>query len=268
MSQENVEVVRGFIEASNRRDLEASESAMAPDAEIDFSRAIGPYRGVYRRDEFWRLADEFYEAFEVVRTEPGEFIDAGDHVVVPHTHYFRGRDGIEATARDTWLCMVRDGTIVRLCLYPELREALEAVGLSEQDAQSDIDVVRRAYAAIGERDFDALAKVTDAEMVLDFSRSIGPEVGVYRGREGIARFAAANEEVFERFELLPIEFVVGPRGQIVARHRIRAKARRGGLELDRVPDIALVWELRDGKVIKATLYQGRSEALEAAGLSE
>jgi ketosteroid isomerase-like protein len=131
VSRENVEIVRGFIEAFNRRDFDASESAWAPDAEIDFSRAIGPYRGVYGRDEFWRLVAEFYEVFEVVRTEPDEFIDAGDHVVVPHTHYFRGRDGIETHARDTWVCTVRDGTIVRLCLYPELQRALKAVGLEE-----------------------------------------------------------------------------------------------------------------------------------------
>jgi ketosteroid isomerase-like protein len=129
-------------------------------------------------------------------------------------------------------------------------------------------VVRTAYAAISERDFNALAKVTDADMVLDFSRSIGPEKGVYRGREGIARYAAANEEAFESFELSPIEFVVGPRRHIVARHRIRAKARATGIEWDRVPDVALVWELRNGKVIKATLYQGRSDALEAVGLCE
>ena len=135
-------------------------------------------------------------------------------------------------------------------------------------SETDIDVVRRAYAAISERDSNALAKVTDPDMVLDFSRSIGPEKGVYRGREGIARYAAANEEAFERFELLPIEFAVGPRRHIVVRHHLRAKARRSGLELDRVPDVALVWELRNRKIIKATLYQGRSDALEAVGLRE
>ena len=77
------------------------------------------------------MAAEFYETFESVRTEPDEFIDAGDQVIVPHTHYMRGRDGIETRARDTWLCTVRDDTIIRLCLYPQLQEALEAAGLKE-----------------------------------------------------------------------------------------------------------------------------------------
>jgi ketosteroid isomerase-like protein len=137
MSQENVEVVRRWIEAWNQRDEHASMALWHPNAEIDFSRALGPYRGVYRLDEWRWLVDEFTETFESVRTEPDEFIDADDHVVVPHTHYFRGRDGIETNARDTWVCTIRDGAIIRLCLYPELQEALEAVGLSEQDAHGD-----------------------------------------------------------------------------------------------------------------------------------
>jgi len=32
--------------------------------------------------------------------------------------------------------------------------------------------------------------------------------------------------------------------------------------------VALLWELRDGKIIKATLYQQPSKALEAARLSD
>ena len=44
-----------------------------------------------------------------------------------------------------------------------------------------------------------------------------------------------------------------------------AKGRGSGLELDRVPDATLLWELREGKVIRTTLYNNRAEALEAVG---
>jgi ketosteroid isomerase-like protein len=70
-------------------------------------------------------------AFESIRTEPEEFIDAGERVVVPHTHYFQGRDGIEVHARNTWLVTLRDGAIVLIRLYREREQALEAAGLSE-----------------------------------------------------------------------------------------------------------------------------------------
>jgi ketosteroid isomerase-like protein len=135
-------------------------------------------------------------------------------------------------------------------------------------SQENIEVVRLAYAAMSERDLDALAELTDSEWVFDFSRAIGPQKGVYRGREQIAQFGAAIEEAFERFELSPIEFVTGPSGQIAVRHHLKAKGRGSGVELDRVPDVMLLWELRDGKVTRTTLYNSRAEALEAAALSE
>jgi hypothetical protein len=50
---------------------------------------------------------------------------------MPFTNRLRGRDGIEVQARGTWLCTIRDGLIVRICLYQGVQEALEAAGLRE-----------------------------------------------------------------------------------------------------------------------------------------
>jgi ketosteroid isomerase-like protein len=135
VSQENVELVRTAYAAFNRRDVDAAMKEAAPDAELDLSRASGPYRGVYRLDQLRRAIDDFVATFESVRFEPDEFIDAGEYVVVPVTVHIRGRDGIEATARGVQLWTIRDGTVVRFCLYHGKEAALEAVGLSEQDAQ-------------------------------------------------------------------------------------------------------------------------------------
>jgi hypothetical protein len=70
------------------------------------------------------------EAFDTVQLG-AEYIDAGEHVVISFTNRFRGRDGIEVQARGAVLCAIRDGLIVRVCLYQEVQEALEAAGLSE-----------------------------------------------------------------------------------------------------------------------------------------
>jgi hypothetical protein len=58
-------------------------------------------------------------------------IDAGEYVITPLIGYIRGRDGIEATARFTYLWRLRGSAIVRITLYQERDEALEAAGLSE-----------------------------------------------------------------------------------------------------------------------------------------
>jgi ketosteroid isomerase-like protein len=131
MSHENVEIVQATIDALNRGDVEAVIADAAPDFEFDFSRSIGPRRGVFGLDEVREFWDYFAGTFESVRIEPHEFIDAGEYVIVPWTAHMVGRDGIQVQARTTWTWTIREGAVVRLCMYQERAEALEAAGLSE-----------------------------------------------------------------------------------------------------------------------------------------
>src|SRR3954447_8155508 len=94
-------------------------------------RGVGPNAGVYKLDQMGSFLRDFKETFESVRVEPDEFIEAGDHVVVPQTGYIRGRDGVEVVARVALVWTIRDGAIVQICLYQEKRDALKAAGLSE-----------------------------------------------------------------------------------------------------------------------------------------
>jgi ketosteroid isomerase-like protein len=131
MSEENVEIVRTALAALNRGDLDAAFKDAAPDAEVDLTRAVGLDSGVYDLDEFRRLSEEFAKSWDSVRWEADEYLDAGEHVVTPFTNHLLGRDGIDLQARGTWLWTIRDGVVVRLCLYQERQEALEAAGLRE-----------------------------------------------------------------------------------------------------------------------------------------
>jgi ketosteroid isomerase-like protein len=125
------------VEAWNRRDWEAVLKGAAPSFEFDFSRSVGPARGVYSLDQMGAYFAEFTEAWESLRLEPDEFIEAGECVVMPNTLHAQGRDGIELQARAAFVWTVRGGSIARLCFYQERQQALEAVGLSEQDALAD-----------------------------------------------------------------------------------------------------------------------------------
>ena len=131
MSQENVEIVKADIDAYNREDWDALFKDAAPGFELDFSRAVGPWRGVFGLDQIRRVVEEFRETWESARLEPHEFIEAGDLVVVPLTQHVKGRGGIEVVVRATFVWTIRNGAIERVTMYQERQDALEDVGLSE-----------------------------------------------------------------------------------------------------------------------------------------
>ena len=132
MSGENVEVVQRHVDAWNRRDMATLSALWRSDAEIDWSRARGPLKGVYRgRGEVETFWNEWYSTFADARLETQGFIEAGSEVVVSSTARFRGREGIEVTARSTNVYTVENGKITRLRMFQERAEALEAAGLRE-----------------------------------------------------------------------------------------------------------------------------------------
>jgi ketosteroid isomerase-like protein len=131
MSQENVEVVRRCIEAWDVKDLPTWMALFRPDAEADWSRSRGPFKGVYRGhrelEVFWNV----WLMFEETLIEAHGFTPAGSEVVVPNTTRFRGREGIEVIARSTFVFTVENPQITRLRMFQERDEALEAIGLEE-----------------------------------------------------------------------------------------------------------------------------------------
>ena len=64
MSEENVEIVRAAYDAYNRGDLDAALKDAAPECELDWTRAVGPQRGLYRLDQMRAFFVDFLEAFE------------------------------------------------------------------------------------------------------------------------------------------------------------------------------------------------------------
>ena len=137
MSEETIGTAQRHTEAWNRGDLKTWLALFHPDAELDWSRSRGPLKGVYRGhrelETFW---NEFWSTFVEALVEAHGFTDAGSEVVVSNTAHMQGRDGIEVVARSALVYTVENGQITRLRLFQEQAEALEAVGLSEQDAHT------------------------------------------------------------------------------------------------------------------------------------
>jgi uncharacterized protein len=125
--------------------------------------------------------------------------------------------------------------------------------------------IRRIYEAFGRRSLDEIVEELDDDAQVDFTKSLGPESGVYPGVEGIEKLLNLYWEAFEDISIEAEEFVDGPNG-IVALVVARGRGRSSGASVEaRGPHL---WSFRNGKPIRFTLYQDKEEALEAAGLSD
>lgn len=133
MSQQNVEIVRRVIDAWNRDEQETVIRFLDPDVVFDATRRlINPrtYTGMEGMRAMLADRDEVWEEF---RTEPDEFVDAGDRVVVIGRWAGKGKgSGIEVQQPVAHVFTLRGGRVVRWELgYTDRGKALEAAGLRD-----------------------------------------------------------------------------------------------------------------------------------------
>ena len=144
----------------------------------------------------------------------------------------------------------------------EIQDARNAGGDGVRGSQENIEVVRRAIDAFNERDLDVALRDVDAEAEIDWSRSRGVEVGIYRGYDACRRFWSNLIDTFDRVTVAADEFI--DRGDKVVVPNRASMVGRGGIEV--AARSTTVVTLRRGRIVGWTLYQETAEALEAAGL--
>jgi uncharacterized protein len=137
MSQENVEIVRAMYETVNGK-LHGDPALLAPDVEFHLSGAFPDLDPLYRgREGFQKLNDQLNAPWEELSLDPDRITEIGERVLVLSHFQARGRDGIEVRLPFAHLWTLREGQVVRMDAFSDQQRALEAVGLSEQDAHAD-----------------------------------------------------------------------------------------------------------------------------------
>jgi ketosteroid isomerase-like protein len=131
MSQENVEIVRRIYDGWSRGDFSAGTNLMAPDFEWQqHDEAVEP--GSHRGASIGGAIRKIFEVYDDFRVEPEEYVDAGDQVVVIARNRATGRgSGVELDQRFAFVWTVQQGKLVRLQVFEDRRDALEAAGLQE-----------------------------------------------------------------------------------------------------------------------------------------
>jgi ketosteroid isomerase-like protein len=133
-------------------------------------------------------------------------------------------------------------------------------------SQENVELVQRAIEAYNRRDLDAVLGGTTDDFVQDWSRTIGPNPNVYRGRDEVRGFLESWWGAFDQ-AAIHVDEIIDAGDSVVVVFHARVRGRESGAEA-RGPGAVQVWTVRGGLASSLTLYQGRDEALEAVGLRE
>jgi ketosteroid isomerase-like protein len=129
-------------------------------------------------------------------------------------------------------------------------------------SQQNVEVIQRGFEhfmATGEPHWEAFHEQVE---VHDHDTM---DQGEYRGHAGLGRWVEDWAAAWSEFSMEPEEFLdVGE--HVVMFVRMKATGVSSGLPLERQD--AMVFAVRDGKVVRLDYYNNRAEALKAVGLHE
>ena len=133
-------------------------------------------------------------------------------------------------------------------------------------SQENVELVRRFEKSWARRDLDAALECVHDDLEFDWSDSMGPFVGTYKGRDGLTRFWTDMLEAWQDFspEIEEI-FDCGP-DRLITLDVVRARGKGSGIDMEARG--AMLWTVQEGKIVRVKMFQTKDEALEAAGLSK
>ena len=139
MSQENVEIVRKGIEAWNQHDADLYLSYAAPDVQWLPAGPAAVEHTVYRGHD--QVASGFaaiWETWDEFHLQEGQIRDLRDSVLWLGRVKMRGSAShIDLDQEFAVQVRLQDGQVISVRSFLAWEEALEAVGLSEQDPHAD-----------------------------------------------------------------------------------------------------------------------------------
>ena len=123
----------------------------------------------------------------------------------------------------------------------------------------DIDVVRQVVEAFRDRDVARLRMLFDEQS--EFTSTIGPsKEGTYRGRDGIERYIAATSTTCSTTGTVRTSATSMP-GTVRWCSSTGSWARERAAASPIDEEAAIVWMVRDGKVLRGKVYLDPEEAL-------
>jgi ketosteroid isomerase-like protein len=133
MSQENVRLVHGLVEAVAQQDLERLIELTDPEVEWHSFLAQLREGGVYRgHDGMRQYVQDLADTWEFLHTEVHDTLSVGAVVLMVGNLRYRGKgSGVEAESIVGYMLKVRRGKALLLRAFRDPEEIFEAVGLRD-----------------------------------------------------------------------------------------------------------------------------------------
>ena len=136
-------------------------------------------------------------------------------------------------------------------------------------SQENVEIVDMLLAKFRAGDLDVFAYY-DPEIEWDATRGgdfVSDIAYLYRGHEGVREYWRTWLAAWEPITIWDYELKDAGESVVALISGQRNRGRHSGIGVE-VPPYALVFTLRESKVIRWAFYHDEAEALEAAGLSE
>jgi ketosteroid isomerase-like protein len=137
-------------------------------------------------------------------------------------------------------------------------------------SQENVEIVRRLYDASARRDTATVLSFYDSEVEVDNThgpaRALMGSRRVYRGHDGLRTMFREWYEAWEEVEG-SLEELIDAGERVISVQTYRGRGRASGAEVEWT-DLAGVWTLRAGRIVRVAWFPTREEALEAAELAQ
>jgi ketosteroid isomerase-like protein len=129
-------------------------------------------------------------------------------------------------------------------------------------SEENVEIVRRGYRAFDSGDLSGALDAFHPEAVI---RRVEPEIRTWQGPDGFLQALADWTEGFDEFQASAEEFIDAD-SRVVVRIHQRVRGTRSGATVE--ADFWFVHTITDRMVTRLDMFADRTQALEAAGLSE
>jgi ketosteroid isomerase-like protein len=131
-------------------------------------------------------------------------------------------------------------------------------------AEENIEIVRRLFAAIRDRDLDTMLRLYDPEIQFRPLTGTRIESGGYRGHAGIRAYFDEAGTVWERMHPYADDLRVEGDTVVTIGH-CEVRGRESGAETD--TPMAWIFRVRNGRIVSTQAFSEVEDALGVAGLS-